>query len=55
MQTRTFDQLLDETVGNKGLALEAKKLEIASKDLIVLVGASNLEDEKKPPLISGKD
>ena len=43
MQTRTFDQLLDESVGNKGLALEVKKAEMASNDLINLVRVSDLK------------
>lgn len=43
MQTRTFDQLLDENVGNKGLALEVKKAEMASNDLITLVRVSELK------------
>ena len=43
LQTRTFDQLLDENVGNKGLALEVKKAEMASNDLITLVRVSDLK------------
>ena len=43
MQTRTFDQLLDESVGNKGLAFEVRKAEMASSDLITLVRASDLK------------
>ena len=43
MQTRTFDQLLDESVGNKGLALEVKKAEMVSNDLINLVRVSDLK------------
>lgn len=43
LQTRTFDQLLDESVGNKGLALEVKKAEMANNDLITLVRVSGLK------------
>ncbi|KAF9778938.1 hypothetical protein BJ322DRAFT_1013935 [Thelephora terrestris] len=45
LQTRTFDQLLDENVGNKGLALEVKKAEMASNDLITLVRVSDLRSK----------
>jgi len=45
LQTRTFDQLLDESVGNKGLALEVKKAEMASNDLITLVRVSELKSK----------
>ena len=45
LQTRTFDQLLDESIGNRGLALEVKKAEMASNDLITLVRASNLKSK----------
>ena len=43
LQTKTFDQLLDESVGSRGLASEVKKAEIASNDLITLVRASDLK------------
>ena len=43
LQTKTFDQLLDESVGSKGLASEVKKAEMASNDLITLVRASDLK------------
>lgn len=43
IQTKTFDQLLDENVGSKGLTLEVKKAEMAGNDLITLVRASNLK------------
>jgi len=42
LQTKTFDQLLDENVENKGLALELKKAEMTSNDLIGLVRVSDL-------------
>ena len=43
LQTKTFDQLLDESVGSRGLALEVKKAEMASNDLVTLVRASDLK------------
>lgn len=43
LQTKTFDQLLDESVGHKGLALDVRKAETASNDLITLVRASDLK------------
>jgi hypothetical protein len=42
LQTRTFDQLLDESVDYKRLAREAKEVEIACGDLTALVRASDL-------------
>ena len=45
LQTRTFDQLLDESVGSKGLALEVKKAEMANNDLITLVRVSDLKSK----------
>ena len=45
LQTRTFDRLLDESVGNQGLALEVKKGEMAGNDLITLVRASDLRSK----------
>jgi hypothetical protein len=43
MQMKTFDQLLDENTQNEGLALEVKKAEIASNDLVTLVRVSDLK------------
>jgi len=43
LQTRAFDQLLDESVGNKRLALAVKRAEMASNDLITMVRASELK------------
>jgi len=43
MQTRTFDQLLDENVGSRGLTLDVKKAAIAGNDLITLVRTSELK------------
>ena len=51
MQTKTFDQLLDGSVGNKGLALEVKKAEMASNELVGLVRASGLKSKAQ---IAGK-
>ena len=45
VQTKTFDQLLDESVGNKGLSLDVKKAEMASNDLITLVRVSDLKSK----------
>ena len=45
LQTRTFDHLLDESIGGRGLALEVKKAEMANNDLIALVGASGLRSK----------
>ncbi|KZT29732.1 hypothetical protein NEOLEDRAFT_1106279 [Neolentinus lepideus HHB14362 ss-1] len=42
MQSSTFEQLLDESVGGAGLALEIKKAEIATSDLTTLVRVSDL-------------
>ena len=43
LQTKTFDQLLDGNVGNRGLTLEVKKAEMAGNDLITLVRVSDLK------------
>ena len=45
MQTKTFDQLLDGSAGNKGLVSEVRKAEMASIDLIALVRASDLKSK----------
>jgi hypothetical protein len=45
LQTETFDQLLDESIGGRGLASEVKKAEMASGDLITLVKASDLKSK----------
>ena len=45
LQTRTFDQLLDESIGSKGLAVEVKKAEMANNDLITLVRVSDLKSK----------
>jgi hypothetical protein len=43
VQSSTFEQLLDESVGGSGLALEIKKAEMATVDLNTLVRVSNLK------------
>jgi hypothetical protein len=43
VQSATFEQLLDESVGGSGLALEIKKAEMATTDLSTLVRVSNLK------------
>jgi hypothetical protein len=47
LQTKTFNQLLDESVGNNGLALEVMKAEMASNDLITLVKYSGLKSKDR--------
>jgi len=42
MQSKSFEQLLDESVGGSGLALEIKKAEMATTDLVTLVRVSKL-------------
>ena len=44
-QARTVDQLLDKSAGKTDLALEIKKTEIASNDLIIFVRASDLKSK----------
>lgn len=41
MESSTFEQLLDATVGNSALSLEIKKSEMATQDLIALVKVSD--------------
>jgi hypothetical protein len=41
-ETKTFEQLLDESSGGSALSLEVKKAEMATADLITLVRVSNL-------------
>jgi len=43
VQSATFEQLLDESVGGSTLALEIKKAEMATSDLITLVRVSGLK------------
>ncbi|OCB90077.1 hypothetical protein A7U60_g2741 [Sanghuangporus baumii] len=42
IQSKTFEQLLDETVGSTSLALDIKKAELATHDLVTVVRMSNL-------------
>ena len=42
IQSKTFEQLLDESVVGSGLSLEIKKAEIATRDLVTLVRMSKL-------------
>ncbi|KAI9463285.1 hypothetical protein BJY52DRAFT_1115869 [Lactarius psammicola] len=42
VESKTLESLLDETVEGPGLALEIKKAEIATNDLVTLVRISNL-------------
>lgn len=43
VQSATLEQLLDESVGGSGLALEIKKAEMATADLSTMVRVSNLK------------
>lgn len=43
VQSATFEQLLDESVGGSGLSLEMKKAEMATSDLVTLVRVSELK------------
>ncbi|KAK2460962.1 hypothetical protein APHAL10511_007432 [Amanita phalloides] len=43
VQTKTFDELLEESVGGSSLSLEVKKAEMATADLITLVRHSELK------------
>ncbi|TFK40184.1 hypothetical protein BDQ12DRAFT_648526 [Crucibulum laeve] len=43
VQSKTFEQLLEETVGGSGLSLEIKKAEMATTDLVTLVRVSDLK------------
>jgi hypothetical protein len=45
MQSRTIEQLLDENAGGSGLALEIKKAEMATTDLVTLVRLSELKSK----------
>jgi hypothetical protein len=44
-QTKTFDQLLDESAGSTRLTSEVMEAEMASNDLITLVRASDLKSK----------
>lgn len=45
VQSNTFEQLLDESVGSSGLSLEIKKAEMATTDLVTLVKVSELKSK----------
>jgi len=46
IQSKSFEQLLDESVGGSGLALEIKKAEMATTDLVTLVRVSKLSSKE---------
>lgn len=46
MQGKTFEQLLDESVGGSSLALEIKKAEMATADLVTVVRTSDLRSRE---------
>lgn len=46
VQSKTFEELLDETVGGTGLSLEIKKAELATTDLITVVRVSRLKSRE---------
>lgn len=43
VQSRTFEQLLEDIAGGSGLSLEIKKAEMATNDLVTLVRVSDLK------------
>jgi hypothetical protein len=43
VQSATFEQLLDQSSGGRGLSLEIKKAEMATSDLVTLVRISDLK------------
>ena len=45
MQSKTFEQLLDEGVGSSSLALEIKKTQMATSDLVIVVKTSDLRSK----------
>ena len=46
VENKTFESLIDETLEGAGLALEIKKAEMATSDLVTLVGVSNMDSRK---------
>lgn len=46
IQSKTFEQLLDDSIGSSGLALEIKKAEMATADLVTLVRVSRLKSKE---------
>lgn len=46
VQTKTFDELLEETAGGSSLSLEVKKAEMATADLVTLIRHSDLKSRE---------
>jgi len=46
VETKTFEQLLDEASGGSALSLEVKKAEMATSDLVTLVHLSSLTSKE---------
>ena len=46
VENKTFESLIDETLEGAGLALEIKKAEMATSDLVTLVGGSDMDSRK---------
>jgi len=46
VEDKTFESLIDETLEGAGLALEIKKAEMATSDLVTLVRVSNMESRE---------
>lgn len=45
IQSKTFEQLLDESIGSSSLALDIKKAEMATSDLVTVVRISDLRSK----------
>lgn len=45
IQSKTFEQLLDESVGSSSVALEIKKAQLATSDLLTVVKTSDLRSK----------
>lgn len=45
IQSKTFEQLLDESIGSSSVALDIKKAEMATSDLVTLVRMSDLRSK----------
>ncbi len=45
LQTKSFEQLLDESVKGSGLSMEVKKAEMATSDLVTLINFSQLKSK----------
>jgi hypothetical protein len=46
VEDRAFESLIDETLEGAGLALEIKKAELATSDLVTLVRVSDMDSSK---------